>query len=405
MTDKLRDFLAEKAGCHVPFKRDVDNELYQQKYQEFFEYILNSVPLGDSVNVPATEWRKMYRNYKQVLIDLYNDGLIYFKMSKSKRELLHGNVSWRKVHEDISTGHFVGFYRVDQRFVECILNDVFETFSGRYIDRYMIDTQIHQMKSDRIINKYIVHQNHETVTKSSNEFYHLLTIDGQKLLDDIPHFGKYTDGRIYSKFHSLDRNTRKRIEIGDRGYIKEVFDISHCFPTLIGVLIEGHLNDEVVSTYRKYIMNNDIYSDTLRHSGIEVNRENRNRIKPYFNKFILSTIKDNKRNMKWSDSTNNPILFNAVVSFLREKFPEVFDFIWNFDTTVIKDENGRSKRIKRIAHELQKIEKQIVEHLTTLLPEGIPFVTLHDAIYIGEKDVEKVNQINFENEFRKALNF
>ena len=224
-------------------------------------------------------------------------------------------------------------------------------------------------------------------------------------MDELPHYGKYTDGRIYSKFHSLDRNTRKQIQIGDRGFIKEIFDISHCYPTLIGKLIEGHLKDDVVSAYRKYIMNHDIYSDTLKFAGIEVNKDNRNRIKPYFNKFILSTIKDNKRNLKWSDPNNDPVLFSAVVSFFKGTFPEVFDFIWNFETTVVKDEKKRSKRIKKTAHELQKIEKVIVDGLVNLIPAGTPYVTLHDAIYIGEKDVEKISNIDFENEFRKLLNF
>lgn len=411
MTENLRNFIQQKAKDHVPFKRKIDNDLYQRKYFEIFEYILNHVPnLDESINVPVGVFKSIYRNYKQVLIDLYNDGLIFFKMSKSGSELIHGSKMFARNKDGQCEGHFSCFYRVDSGFVDYIRSDSFQLFSGildisRYTQIYL-DT--YQMKSDDIgciVNKYIAHQISGKVTKSGNEFYSLLTINGKNLLEENPHFGKYTDGRIYSKFHSLHRDIRKKIQIGDRGYIKEVFDISHCYPTLIGKLIEGHLKDETISAYRKYIMNHDIYSDTLEHAGMIINKENRNRIKPYFNKFILSTIKDNKRNMKWNDSTNDPVLFNAVVSFIKDEFPEIFEFIWNFETTVVKDEKGRSKRIKMIAHELQKVEKNIVDELTKLIPAGIPFVTLHDAIYIGEKDIENVNHIDFEKEFRKVLNF
>lgn len=411
MTEKLREFIHQKAANHVPFKRKIDNDLYQRKYFDIFEYIFNHVPsLDESIHIPVGVFKSIYRNYKQVLIDLYNDGLIFFMMSKSGSELIHGNKRWAKNKDVQCDGSFSCFYRLDQGFVEYVRSDSFELI-GNVLDisRYeQIYLDKHVIEFDGIgwnLNKYIAHQNSETVTKSSNEFYSLLTINGKKLLEENPHFGKYTDGRIYSKFHSLHRDIRKKIQIGDRGYIKEVFDISHCYPTLIGKLIEGHLKDDVVSAYRKYIMNHDIYSDTLEHSGMEINKENRNRIKPYFNKFILSTIKDNKRNMKWNDSTNDPVLFNAVVTFIKDEFPEIFEFIWNFETTVVKDDKGRSKRIKKIAHELQKVEKNIVDELTKLIPAGIPFVTLHDAIYIGEKDIENVNHIDFEKEFRKVLNF
>lgn len=189
MTDNLRKFLEDRALNHFPFKRECDNELYQQKYVEIFEYILNKVPgLDESVNISATEFKKIYRNYKQVLIDLYNDKLIFFRMSKSKKELLHGNKRWAKSHDDKGEGSFVGFYRVDSGFVSSILNDTFDDISVRYIDRYehiQIYTDIHitnQMKSDVIRNKYYEHQNHETVTKSSNGFYDLLTIRREEII-------------------------------------------------------------------------------------------------------------------------------------------------------------------------------------------------------------------------------
>lgn len=433
MTNELKTFLRECAELHAPFKRDNDNKYYQDKYIEIFTYIFDNVPsLDGSVNLYAKDLRIIYRHYKDVLFDLYNDRLIYFNLSRSEIRLLYGNKRWAKQVEK-STGHFSSFYRIDELFVSQILNNSF-FYSSRSINVYSksvpeiiideysyTDKQIYDMKSDTYSNKYSEHQNRKNVTKhtthstpndneitkqkfTENENYKLLTLNGNPLLEDLPHYGKYTDGRIYSKFHSLDRKTRKQVELGSRGKITEVFDISHCYPTLIGILIGGILDDAEVAQYRTYISNTDIYSDCLKMAGIEITPENRNKIKPYFNKFILSTIKDNKRNLKWESATNDPILFSAVVHFMESKFPSIFNFIWNYKTTVCRVD-GKTKRVKSIAHDLQRIEKSIVDKLTALIPADVPFVTLHDAIYIGENDLEAVSDINFEDQFRKVINF
>lgn len=411
MTKELKQFILQCAKTHSPFVRKTDNQYYQKKYFEIFKFIFNAVPdLDSSVNIEHEAFEKIYRNYKQVLIDLYNDHLIYFMMNKT---LIHGNKMMAKFIEK-SCGHFTAFYRIDSLFSEQIkvncftvdirtnnkyknkLNNKFNTVYKEINDTPNFTTASESIiKVEKITNPSI---------STTNESYNLLKINGEQLLKDLPHFGRYTDGRIYSMFHTLPREIREVITLGDRGYIKEVFDISHCYPTLIGILIKGVLDDEIVTAYQTYIMNNDIYSDTLRFAGIEVTKENRNRIKPYFNKFILSTIKDNKRNLKWRSKDNDPVLFNAVINYVQAKFPEVFNFIWNFNTTTIKTDN-KTKTVKTIAHELQREEKKIVDNLVQLIPNNIPYVTLHDAIYIGENDLEAVSDINFEDQFRKAINF
>lgn len=88
-----------------------------------------------------------------------------------------------------------------------------------------------------------------------------------------------------------------------------MFDISHAFPTLLTLVINDKLDKTIVKKYKDYILNNDIYTDALEEVGLEKTKENRNKIKPYFNKFILSTQKDVKRNLKWLDKNNNPKLF------------------------------------------------------------------------------------------------
>ena len=75
------------------------------------------------------------------------------------------------------------------------------------------------------------------------------------------------------------------------------------------VINDKLLNKTEVKKYKEYILNNDIYTDALEEVGLEKTKENRNKIKPYFNKFILSTQKDINRNLIWLDKNNNPKLF------------------------------------------------------------------------------------------------
>lgn len=395
INDELKNFVVECSKQHSPFKRENDNKKYQEKYIEIFELIYSKLPdLNSSIHLECKLFKKCYRKYKEVLFDLYNDEMIFFCTSSSG-SLIHGNVGFSSEFKGDYSQSFSSFYKIDKCLIDKIINN-----------NYNYTNKLNKIKLNKqITNKFKQIKCTPSYTKlqTENNWYEYLTdTEGNKIMEELPHFGQYTDGRIYSKFHTMKRDIRKNLKLcGSK--IKEVFDISHCYPTLIGVLIGGHLDEDIVNSYRKYIMNNDIYLDALDEAGLPKTKENRNKIKPYFNKFILSTIKDNKRNLKWEDKTNDPIIFSAVVNFFKNKFPEVFDFIWNYETEV-KKIDGKCKRVKAIAHHLQIIEKFIVESLTSLLGD-IPYITLHDAIYIGEDTEKYILHINFEKEFRKILNF
>lgn len=404
MNKELFDFVNECAKDHSPFKRECDNKKYQEKYFQIFELIYNKLPdINSSIQISVNDFQDTYRNYKQVLIDLYNDSLIYFCISSNK-SLIHGNRGFSsKFKGEYKKNTFSSFYKLNDSLIAQIN-------SGLYIKKYR-NKLIKLNNNNKQYNNKITNNNKEykqiyftpseDKNYTENKWYNYLTYEnGDKFMEELPHYGEYEDGRIYSKFHTLKRILRENLMLcGEK--IAEIFDISHCYPTLLGVLIGGHLEENVVNHYRNYIMKNDIYLDALDEAGIEKNKENRNKIKPYFNKFILSTKKDIKRNMKWEDETNDPKIFSAVVKFFKNRFPEIFDFIVNFETST-KIVNGRKKIVKNLAHELQKIEKIIIDNLTSKIE--VPYLTLHDAIYIRESDAKTI-QINFEEEFRKILKF
>lgn len=396
INSELKNFVVESSKQHSPFKRKNDNEKYQSKYVEIFELIFSKLPdLESSIQIHVNNFQDTYRNYKDVLNDLYNDCLIYFYTSKNG-SLIHGNEGFSDKNKGNYSRSFSSFYKLDLITIE-------QYKTNNYIKTNRIKQYKKKLKQYSKQINFTPNFFNEEIKYTENKWYQHLTYEnGEKVMDELPKYGQYTDGRIYSKFHTMKREMRKRLRLCG-STITEVFDISHCYPTLIGCLIEGCMDEDAVSSYRKYIMENDIYLDALQEARLPLTKENRDKIKPYFNKFILSTIKDNKRNLKWESEDNDPKLFAGVVKFFKNNFPEVFEFIWNYNVEE-KIVNGKKKKVKILAHHLQIIEKVIIDKLCSSIKD-VPYITLHDAIYVAENDLEKVEHIEFENEFRKIIGF
>ena len=336
LNSKLEEYVISLAKTHSPFKRDKDNQHYQDKYVEIFQCIFGKLTnIDDSVSISQPVLQDIYRNYKQVLFDLYNDSLIYFCLSKGK-SLIHGNIGFSKEFKgEYNKSSFKCFYKLDNSLIQQLkdFNSSTDSFNNILVHKKLLNYSTlfkqnkKQYRTNRTDNKqmnitpneqqkFIIKLEKE-VKMTENKWYLELTDKrGNKVMDKLPHYGEYEDGRIYSRFHSMKRMLREELLLCGKP-IKEVFDISHCFSTLLGILIKTKLSNDKVKEYFTYIMNNDIYTDALKAANIEVTKENRNAIKPYFNKFILSTIKDNKRNMKWRDKTNDPEIFSAVVNFFK----------------------------------------------------------------------------------------
>lgn len=420
--DNLKDFIANLSKQHSPFKRENDNQKYQAKYIQIFNLIIDCLPdVESSVQINHKIFKKIYRNYKDILNDLYKDSIIYFYTSETG-SLIHGNKGFSKQDKGNYNNSFSAFYKLDKDLINQLksseqtfhhnsrISNIDTIQNNKEIDNnnIIIDNNIIE------IEYYIINEMRAKMTEKKeniltvNKWYDYLTDrEGNKIMEELPHYGQYTDGRIYSKFHAMKREVRNDLRLCGSKII-QVFDISHCFPTLIGVLINGTLDKEDVAAYRHYIMNNDIYIDALVEAGLPITEENRDKIKPYFNKFILSTIKDNKKNMKWADQKNDPELFTGVVKFFQNRFPKVFDFIWNYKTEdrmiLNKKKKYVKKKVKILAHHLQIIEKKIIEALCSMIKD-IPYITLHDAIYIAEDKLENIKHIDFQKAFRNIINF
>lgn len=48
---------------------------------------------------------------------------------------------------------------------------------------------------------------------TDNEWYGAMTLNGEQLMKELPHYGQYNDGRIYSTWHSLSKEVRKEVKL------------------------------------------------------------------------------------------------------------------------------------------------------------------------------------------------
>ena len=115
--DSLHDFIFDLSKQHAPFKRENDNQKYQSKYVQIFNLIVDKLNyLEDSVQIHKSNFQKIYRNYKAVLKDLYEDSVIYFCTSKNG-SLIHGNKGFSKKDKGNYSGTFTAFYKLNTELI------------------------------------------------------------------------------------------------------------------------------------------------------------------------------------------------------------------------------------------------------------------------------------------------
>lgn len=449
----LFNFVKQASLTHTPYQSKIKNKNYQIKYIKLFEFIFSKLKNIDSRSpISSKELKKIGKGqYRKIIVDLHNDNLIFYPMVNN--QITHGNLMFSKYQKTVGT--LIGNYCLSINLINQIKNNQYKLYIrpkyngvpytfGAFIDlnqMYLnnikqilnnnqkqvpvqtpsVKQLLNQLKnasnnkdikqSRKILSKFRKEVStallkEETKIYTENTNYLNLTLDGKPLLNELPHYGKYLDGRIYSKFHCISKNLRKKLKFNN-DQLFEFGDVSHAYPTFIGKLIENKLPQNKVKEYQHYIKNNDIYTDTLKFGQLTITKETRNSIKPYFNKYINSTIKDNILNSKLTRTNNNPQLLKLVINFMKQKFPEIHNFIWNYQTSIskyydIKKLKWKIKTNKNIAHDLQKIEKQIISKITSKL--NIPFITLHDGIYI-EKQKQQFINFEFKKQLDLLLNF
>lgn len=199
-----------------------------------------------------------------------------------------------------------------------------------------------------------------------------------------------SDGRYYHWFHSLDKTERKNVLLlGDT--IKEVFDVTACFYTLLAKLMECHLDldceecKDELAKFQKLVVEKDIYKEIADYSGV-FNRDDiklalqawRNLLPRYLN----------------SQIANNTDI-RMVHDYMTQNFPAISDIIINYPTYV----NSDGKVVKRLQRDCTLIETEVISNgLCRMLINDYDMlpITLHDAIYMRECDINKCKENNID---------
>lgn len=205
-------------------------------------------------------------------------------------------------------------------------------------------------------------------------------------------------GRIYMPFQYVQSDFRKCIRIGHNEKIIEVFDIHCCFVFLTAKLFYSlYDSDEILNECKKIIelCDDDIYKEILDYNKILYSEENRKRIKSNVMRWLFSNRKDRYISIK----TNNDIFL--IDDFFKHNFPNFYRNVVFYKETNFFKENENGKIIKETKSELSykcfEMESKIM--FDNVLPflhkkyKEIPFISLHDAIYIPERFKHQIENI------------
>ena len=195
-------------------------------------------------------------------------------------------------------------------------------------------------------------------------------------------------GRIYMPFQLINKNFRKAIRIGNNEKLYELFDIHCCFVNLSANIIQKNNKDnkELINECKNIIKltNNDLYKKIIEWN----NKKDitRNKIK----KYVMMWIFSNKQERSFFKSKNEEL--QIIDSYFKENFPLYYNIVINYETIHKKEiEKGKIsyKCISKLSMECFQYESELM--LNEIIPsleneyKNIPFISLHDAIFIPER--------------------
>ena len=196
-------------------------------------------------------------------------------------------------------------------------------------------------------------------------------------------------GRIYMPFQYLRSDFRQCIRIGNDEEIIEAYDIKCCFVFLSAKLfLSRNYSNELNTECEKIIKlcDKDIYSEILKYNQMPNRKEARKNIKLNVMKWLFSNRRD--RHVFINSITE----VNLIDKYFKDKFPLFYqNVVFYNERTIYKDIDGKIvKKVKsNLSYECFEFESSII--FETILPflhekyKDIPFISLHDGIFIPKK--------------------
>ena len=363
------------------------------------------------------------RKYKEILIDLYMNGLIYTNISPKKN-----NTGRNKDGEKITRAYKIDRSKVNVVDNENVLHDEYSTlveelfnktkknsnnnsnsninnsninFNNIPISFNIFQTPSYQYKGTFFEDKegnYNIRRTYEMIELDRDKVPYK---EGSKELNRLAKiWNKHTNAyrnmnRIYSWFHQIHGEEREFFMING-SHLREAFDVPACnFCILAKLLEKTNCDKDELRKFQNIIKNEYIYGKIAKYLNLDINDKAIKKAIKQSCQHWLNIRKNKLHTGSWKDE-----YFNGIDTYFKSELPSIYDELINW-----REEKHNGKMSKMLWYDFQEVEYDIISNkICSYLYKkyNVTPVTVHDAIYITDEDRKKIKE-NIEDIFWQEL--
>ncbi|MBP5458758.1 MAG: hypothetical protein J6Y62_01085 [Clostridia bacterium] len=387
-SESLERQVREALTASAPYFKGKAGERRLAKAVRLFKIILDkaaSHPDGLAY-VPTERLARAVRGYRPVMTDLYNANLIYFHEGR-KGGVSHGKSKSTKTY-------FCGCYRLSSRFLqgprlqgpgegcsrkrrppeskyENLLKSRPWVEKNLHVDCSGLESMTPRQRR-ALYREIMAAQKMAAMGPEMQEpaYSRLTFADGTPFLCEGPREGRFPGGRRYSSLTCMPKKIRETLLL-DGLPLMEIGDVKSCYMTLLASM---SMEPSLIAAVLK-----DVYMDCIEKMGLRCARD---KIKPYFQKYLLSTNQTLLRNVKRKSPSNDPAMMKAVFDYMRTFHPASHRLAMSFQNEtrrmVSPSMKTKAKKTKSILRPLQIAETSLISKIRGMIPS--PTLTVHDAV-------------------------
>ena len=353
------------------------------------------------------------RKYKEILIDLYMNGLIYTNISPKKN-----NTGRNKDGEKITRAYKIDRSKIKVNDEVNLLNvndevNLLNLFnktknnsnnnSNSNINNSNINSNINPISFNIFQTPSYQYKGTFFEDKEGNynirRTYEMIELDRDKVpykegseeLNRLAKiWNKHTNAyrnmnRIYSWFHQIHGEEREFFMINGSN-LREAFDVPACnFCILAKLLEKTNCDKDELRKFQNIIKNEYIYGNIAKYLNLDIE-----------DKAIKKAIKQscqhwlNIRKCKLHTGSWNDEYFNGIDTYFKSELPSIYEELINW-----REEKHNGKISKMLWYDFQEVEYDIISNkICNYLYKkyNVTPITVHDAIYITDEDRKKIKE-------------
>lgn len=203
--------------------------------------------------------------------------------------------------------------------------------------------------------------------------------------------------RLWHPFHNLPRAFRSHITFNG-SYLVEAMDVKSCYYVLMckAMEISDIIDKKELHRFCKLVREGDIYTEMGNHimcvapfpDGLDndaedcylsfIGMEGRKRD-------VIKQDMQSFRNIKSFNQAQHQ--YPMLANHFKKLFPTITDWLFNYPTHI----NAKGEEVKKLQHDMSRIETMLISRVCIkLVNMGVTPFTLHDAIYLSEEELKKL---------------